>query len=324
MASPAGKLLATGNAFKEEMIVADLAISPKPQRSGIKLSADTFTDSTPEITVTLSNSNPAGLTSVIYWFGTQSEADALPYTGPFTLAAANWNNFAGEALKDVKIYTRTLGTQTFVKSSATEDKRIENKTSAFLQQLKKIPLDRPSVSPRGGEFDYTQFPFDVTLQNPNANGDLKYSVNGAPFKIYETPISVSWDTEIKVYAKANSGNQGNRDSATDTHLYEAKDIQLGSPSIQVSGQYFSSSVDTIAVTLTDPNPASFSSLVWWFDGQDEALATPYTGPFNLTAAEWETYLKDGKSSAKLYAKAVGSESFIKESRDEDIRFKNFR
>ena len=85
---------------------------------------------------------------------------------------------------------------------------------------------------------------------------------------------MSWDTELKVYAKANSGNQGNRDSATDTHLYEAKDIQLGSPSIQVSGQYFSSSVDTIAVTLTDPNPASFSSLVWWFDGQDEALATP--------------------------------------------------
>ncbi|MFT4546701.1 MAG: prepilin-type N-terminal cleavage/methylation domain-containing protein [Verrucomicrobiales bacterium] len=296
----------------------------RSQRPAIALSATTFTDTTPEITVTLTNNNPTGLTSVIYWFGTQSEADATPYTRPFTLAASDWNNFAGEALKDVAIFTRTLGKQTFVTNSTIEDKEIENKTSAFLQQLKKDPLNRPSASPKGDEFDYTEFPFTVTLLNPNASGQLNYSLNGGKFRKYETPISVTWDTEISFYVKAGNGDKDYRDSAVDTHLYEAESIQLDRPSIRVSGQDFSPSIDTITVTLTDRNSASFSSLVWWFDGQDEALATPYTGPFTLTAAEWETYLKDGKHSAKLLAKAVGSESFIKKSRSEDIQFKNSR
>lgn len=86
---------------------------------------------------------------------------------------------------------------------------------------------------------------------------------------------------------------------------------------------FDKTVKSINVTLSHPNPLALSKLINWFDGQDEATqAITYTGPFTLNVTEWETYLKPGKGEAKLLVRAVGTESFFKESSTVDAKFLN--
>lgn len=142
------------------------------QRSG------SLTDSAPQVTITINSSNPSGLTKLVYWFSSQLETDAVPYTGPFVLSASNWNSYAAEAMKEVKIYTKAVSAQTFVLSSASKDTILKNQTSAFLAQLSKDPLREPEISPNAGDFDYTAFPIPVTLKHPiGQGGEIWYSLN---------------------------------------------------------------------------------------------------------------------------------------------------
>ena len=288
----------------------------------VKLSVGKFMDNKLTTTVTIDNNNPAGLTTLIYWFSTQTEAQAKPYTGPFTLNAADWNTYAAADLKAIKVYARAVSAASFVLNSKDINAGLSNETTAFKNYLSKTPLDPPDFSISGGTFDYTAFPMSIKVENPESRGsggnkflNLWMSLNGAPFQAITGPVSVSIGDNIAAYVKVDAASSAtNRDSATITETYTARTISLSNPTITLSAKEFNSTVKTIDVSLANPNAAAGSKLIYWWEGQNEATqAVTYTGPFQLFNADWESYVQNGKSSAKLYVRAVGLQSYFKNS-----------
>ena len=287
----------------------------------IRLTVNQFQDSKLTTTVTLNNNNAVGLTSMIYWFSTQTEAQAKSYTGPFILKAADWNTYAAEDLASIRIYARAVGVASFVLNSGESYVGLSNTTTAFKHSLAKIPLDPPTFSIPEGTFKYTAFPMDIMVENPapgsggNKFLNLWMSLNGAPFGPVTGPVPVSAGDIIAAYVKVDAASSATkRNSATITQTYLARSISLKAPVITLSAKEFNATVKTINVTLSNPNLSSQSKLIYWWEGQDEATeAITYTGPFQLFSANWEAYVQKGQASAKLLVRAVGLQSFIRKS-----------
>ena len=282
----------------------------------IRLSSNTFTDSNPGITMTLENKSPASLTSVVWWFETESESKARKYEGPVSLVSKDWNLYASATLKDVTILARAVPEYGFVYKGAAATTDIYNQCTAFLTNLGKPALARSQFGITGGVYSHDKFPMVLTLANPNGVvGDLMFSTNeGSSYELYSGPINVQYNSVIHSYVAPKVSDTTWRSSPVTSQTYTPAPIQLAAPIIGTTATEFNTQVKTITVTLTNPNSASLSQLVYWFEGQDPSVkAVTYTGPFNLEEAEWETYIINGRTDAKLIVQAVGRYSFCKSS-----------
>ena len=282
----------------------------------IKFTANTFTDLNPTITMTLENQSPDALTSLIWWFENETESKARDYTGPVVIDSTLWQNYASSSVKEVAIFTRAIPKVGFVYKGDTANADIFNQTTAFLAIFNKPPLLRTKFSLAGGSYTYDKFPMSLTLENPNGlAGDLMVAINGTnSFSSYTGPLSISYNSVIHSFVKPKPGDQVWRESPVTVQTYTPADFQLATPILQKTATQFTSTVKTITVTLTNPNSSSLSKLIYWFEGQDPSTkAVKYTGPINLVAADWETYVINGRTEAKLIVQAVGTESFAKPS-----------
>ena len=96
--------------------------------------------------------------------------------------------------------------------------------------------------------------------------------------------------------------------------YSATALTLGTPTIQASGNEFNEDVSSISVNLVNPNPAAYSEMIYWWDGQDEQTeAVTYTGTITLNQSAWESYLNFGRDYGRLFVRAVGTEAFAADS-----------
>ena len=164
----------------------------------------------------------------------------------------------------------------------------------------------------------------MSLSNPNSGvGRLEVSINGGSLEPYTGPISVGYNTILTAYVQASGrGSGGYKSSPMLSQLYKPKSVTLAAPTMSLSATTFTSTVKTITVTLTNPNPVAISRLVYWWGGDDPATATTYTGPITLSAANWESYQTLGKSDAKLYVRAEGTQTFVKPSASKNTTIKN--
>ena len=295
------------------------------------LSATEFDTFVSAITVTLTDPNPVGLSSMVYWLEGQDEAtQAVPYTGPFAIGATVSD---GQKVATVPV-ARAVSAQSFVIDSAPTSEvatvaidgteLTKNALAALSGEeiVNATPLDPVKFDPEGNAFDHTLFPLTVTLYNPNSvisGSYMMVSINGAAYTPYINPLSLGYNTKIVAYVE--TGNTVYSRSPTRGMGYEVKKVELDKPNISLSDDAFDSSTKTITMTISNPNSAAISNVIYWFDGQDEATqAVVYTGPVTLTADEWEVYSPDGGDEIDIFARAVGTETFVKDSStdDEDI------
>ncbi|MEM7013726.1 MAG: hypothetical protein AAF585_19835, partial [Verrucomicrobiota bacterium] len=168
------------------------------------------------------------------------------------------------------------------------------------------PLNPPTIRPGGGDFHYTEFDLTVLISNsnPGLSTWIMYSVDGAAFSKYTTPLTVSPDSSVRAYVTGDPVLW--TDSSTVSETYSREDYQLDPPAIVTSANEFDGDNTKITVSLTNSNPDEISSLEYWFTDQTSDDATAYSTPFILNRSDYP----DGVS---IYARAVGKESFALDS-----------
>lgn len=168
------------------------------------------------------------------------------------------------------------------------------------------PLSPPTIRPGGGAFHYTEFDLTVLISNsnPGLSTWIMYSVDGAAFAKYTTPLSVSPDSTVSAYVTGDPVLWTN--SSTVSETYSREDYQLDPPGIVTSVDQFDADNTEITVSLTNSNPAEISSLEYWLTGQSPDAATAYNAPFILNRGDYP----DGVT---VYARAVGTEPFALDS-----------
>lgn len=161
----------------------------------------------------------------------------------------------------------------------------------------------PSISPGGGAFNYAEFPLAVLISNPNPGLSSWVMVStGGGYSKYTGPLTVAPDTVVSAYATGDPVLW--TDSTTVSGTYSREDYQLLPPNIVASSSQFDSANPTVTVTLTNPNPAAISKLVYRLTGQ--VSTQDYTGPITLAAADYP----DGVT---VYGQALGLETFALDS-----------
>lgn len=268
------------------------------------------------VTVTLTDPNPAGLSNLFYWFENETEADSgCPYTGPFTVTAEIKK---GKVQSIQYPVSRAFGTESFVINSPITSAAIDVDTGG-----NSVPLDPVKFLPDGNRFDYTEFPLTVNLSDENnlLTSYILVSINGGDFTAYTTPLILGYNTTVKAYIDSPSNAWDKSEERT--MFYEVKTVDLDEPVISLSDDKFETKDATITLTLTNRNSSAISSLIWWFEGQDEATeAVAYTAPVTLVASAWEAYNPGGGDKVKIYTRAVGTQSFAENSKTKDKEIEN--
>lgn len=296
------------------------------------LSATEFKNTGNKITVTLTNPNPSEISTMVYWLeGQDEESDAIPYTEPFEI---RMEVVDGEKRAPMPV-ARAVGTQSFViDSPATSqavtyeisEKELIDNALALINgdEFDAAQLDPVKFSPEGNHFDYTKFPLSLTLTNPNpatSGSFIMVSVNGADPVPYLSPLSLDYDSEVSAFVETGTLTWSR--SQTRSMDYHVKPVQLSKPKIELSKDKFNSGTKEITMTITNPNDGSISNVIYWFEGQDESTdAITYTGPVTLTADAWEAYSPKGGDEVEIFARAVGTENFVKSSSVEDKDLEN--
>lgn len=93
----------------------------------LSYSSKEFQSKTDTITVTANNPNPGAISQLIYWWsGVQDEdTEATVYTGPITLSAADWEQYAKQGKNEAKLKFRAVGTESFVEESGHTELKIQ-------------------------------------------------------------------------------------------------------------------------------------------------------------------------------------------------------
>ncbi|MEM7010717.1 MAG: VWA domain-containing protein [Verrucomicrobiota bacterium] len=180
-------------------------------------------------------------------------------------------------------------------------------------------FQEPVFSLAGNRYDYTSYPMTLSLSNPNpaAISYIRYSINDGSYATYSGPLSLAYDTKVTAYVASTDSAWA--ESGRVEEIYGVRELSLDKPGIALSSTVlYPGVVDQITVTLNNPNNSSISELIYWFEGQNEATeATTYGGPFQITAANWNSYVSSGSYEAKLRVRAVGTTAFATDSAYEE-------
>ena len=171
----------------------------------------------------------------------------------------------------------------------------------------KKSLQPPLFSIPGGRYPGYEFTMALTLSDPNPAGasQIYYSVNYGTWVLYATgtPISVTPDSSIK--AQAMPVNKAIWDpSAPIDERYYSYQVKLIPPNVDFSKPYFTTgktqSVDTITVSLSDPNDPGTSAILY------QLVPVPGgSGPIT----EFKSYSGSFTVSSTAYPKGFGVRAF---------------
>jgi hypothetical protein len=145
------------------------------------------------------------------------------------------------------------------RARATQAAYTDSTISSATIGLTAVRLQTPTISPSAPNFVAgTVETISVTITNPNATGSaLDYRINGGSWQAYTTALSVtraSYASGLTVEARARATSSAYSDSAFASSVIGLTPVQLRTPSIALSAPNFiAASVETIAVTITNPN-----------------------------------------------------------------------
>jgi len=207
----------------------------------ISPSAPNFMASSVEtITVTLTNPNFAGSSTMQYRLNGNSWQN---YSTPFNVTRSSYSSGL------------TVEARSRKSSSAYRD----SSNSSTTIGLTAVPLLAPSISPSAPNFvPVSVETIWVTVTNPNASGSsLEYRLNGGSWRSYSGAFNVTrsgYATGLTVEARARSTASAYTDSPNASSTIGLTPIQLQTPTIRTSAPNFvASAVETVTVTLTNPN-----------------------------------------------------------------------
>ncbi|MBU6302096.1 MAG: type II secretion system GspH family protein [Verrucomicrobia bacterium] len=224
------------------------------------------------VTVTIDNSNTAGFV-LEYRLGTGAW---LAYTAPFVV------------------------TQQSYQSGITIESRARALTAAYLDSniafaaigRTQVLLRRPSIVPSSATFlPGTTDSVTITITNPNPTGSVvDYRINNGAWLVYSAPFTVtrtSFPNGVPIEARARALSSAYATSESSTYTVGLTPIQLLPPTIRPSASDFiPGSVDTLTVTLVNPNPTG-SVTHYRINGGGWAT---YTTPFVVRRASYPTGL----------------------------------
>lgn len=180
-----------------------------------------------------------------------------------------------------------------------------------------LQLSPPIISVPSGTFDEDDFPFSVSLSNPNNPATwIMYSVSGGAFQRYGGgSISITESTTIVAYADGdpNSWIQSRKEYATYYETPPPPPQLLTPPTISLTSGFFTDDITEIGISLTNPNAVGSSNLYYSVvapDGThpDRSLWTQYLGPVATTSTDFpEGYV------VAAYARSVERSEYIDSS-----------
>lgn len=159
-------------------------------------------------------------------------------------------------------------------------------------------LAPPLFSIPGGRYPGTEFDLALSFTNPNPEGssDIFCSINYTEWtKVDEVDkLSISSDSLVKAQAIPRDASIWTASASID-ETYEANPLPLLPPLITFSDNFFvsgkSKTVDTIAVTLANPNSSEVSQIIYRLASRDEKEQSRtqyqiYDGRFEATSANF--------------------------------------
>ncbi len=162
----------------------------------------------------------------------------------------------------------------------------------------KRGLSAPIFSIPSGNYPSFAFPLTTYLANPNPAGSSKlvYSIDFGTWTDYDSAagITVPADSTIQAQAVPNDTSQWDP-SVTSEETYTSYFSQLLPPVIDFSAPYFTDDkkgpIDTISVTINNPNSPSVSELIYQIvpipGGQGPAtVLQTYSGSFDVSKADY--------------------------------------
>lgn len=153
-------------------------------------------------------------------------------------------------------------------------------------------LGKPSFSPWPRSYPMTRYPMEVTMYHRNdPSAWIMYTMDGGPLTRYTTPISVEADTALQAYVQTPSEEWVN--SSSRTGIYEGYKMDLNVLSIDTSASEFNEGIDTISVTIEQPdeNPGDSSEIHYAITEKGATMPeltsfSAYGGSFENTYSEF--------------------------------------
>lgn len=218
----------------------------------------------------LENSNDPAVSSLEYRIDC---GPWVPYSGPFQLAINDHPNGAG-------ITARAL--------SRTVDYRMSAEASAAVQApVAATALQAPGISTSEPNFKAGSVEsITVTLSDPNPSGAgcvVEYCLDGASWQPYIAPFPVArkdYPAGLAVEARARSTSPNYTDSDAAASKVGLTPVALSAPVVSPSAPNFvSGSIETVSVTLTNPNLATAASVLEY--RLNDGSWSSYSGPITI-------------------------------------------
>ena len=170
-------------------------------------------------------------------------------------------------------------------------------------------LTPPRFSITSGSFPITDFDLSLTLTDPNPIGTAKiyYSINYGNWSAYNGIITVTPGTVVAAQAIPTSESYSS--SARAEHTYKLSRLPLAPPSIQLSASEFTDDIDSIGISITNPNAAGSSSICYTVvepGVSSPALSawSPYSGGLIVNSTDYPAGFL-----IKAYAKASNPDAY---------------
>ena len=264
------------DAAYQDSATASSAIGLTP----VKLQAPIVAPSAPDfvagsvetVLVTLTDRNSAGSTLEYRVAGGAWQA----YQSPFSLSRSAYPT--GAAIE--------------ARATTTSPAYLTSDSSSCTVGLTPVQLQTPPITPSAATFIAGSIEsISVTLSDPNPEGStLEYRLNGGEWQGYSNAFSVTraiYPTGLTVEARARSTSPAYLTSGVASASLGLTPVQLQAPAINPSARTFvAGSVESISVSLTNPNPAG-STLEYRLNG-GSWLA--YNTTFNVLRSTYPTGL----------------------------------
>ena len=212
-------------------------------------------------TLTLQNTNTAGVSAMQYKIGT---SDWLPYTSPVPISM---DLSVPVTARSVPLDARLWLTST---------------SSSALYQFVPEKLKTPVIVKASGSYLFDDFPSTLTLQDSNLAGTskLEYKIGTGNWTTYTTPVPLTMDLSLAVSARAVPVDPKFwLTSDTASALYQMVPAKLQTPVIATASGTFTYTAFPSTLSVSNPNRNGISKIEYKIGTGNW---TAYTAPVPLT------------------------------------------
>ena len=249
----------------------------------VQLQAPVITPSAPNfmagsvetVSVTVSNPNPSGSSTLEYRINTNSWQS---YTGAFSVSRSTYPS-------GLTVEARATTSSAAYLTSASASASIG---------LTRVQLTTPNLSRSASNFMAGSVEtISISMSNPNVSGVsvMEYRINGGSWLTYSSAFNVtrsSYPTGLSVEGRARSTSAAYSDSAIASTTIGLTPVPLRTPNIRLSAQYFVPTIsETVTVTLINPHTSSLAALDYRLNG---GAWTAYSAPFPVSRSTYPSGL----------------------------------